>query len=166
MLLSRPAAPSRPLHVAAHPRPIRLLEVDEGVLAEILEDGCASVREREREREARSHRAARLSRQLPQFLSPPPPPPRSPHSVHIKATRAGPAVLCTATATYELKHVETTNKLLLVPEGEVRERGRERGGERFQNPGACPTHRARPPSPLSSCFRARRAPRLFTIREP
>ena len=41
------------------------------------------------------------------------------NSVHIKATRAGPAVLCTAAATYELKTVETTNALLLVPEGEV-----------------------------------------------
>jgi len=39
MLLSHPAAPSRPLHVAAHPRSIRLLEVDECVLTEILEDG-------------------------------------------------------------------------------------------------------------------------------
>ena len=123
-----------------------------------------SERERERERPARIGPRDSLDRSL--NSSRPPAHPRSPHSVHIKATRAGPAVLCTATATYELKHVETTNKLLLVPEGEVRERGRERGGERFQNPGACPTHRARPPSPLSSCFRARRAPRLFTIREP
>ncbi len=45
------------------------------------------------------------------------------HSVHIKATRSGPAVLCTADATYELKHVETTNALLLVPEGKVRRKG-------------------------------------------
>ena len=32
-------APSRPLCVAAHPRPIRLLEVEEGLLNEILEQG-------------------------------------------------------------------------------------------------------------------------------
>lgn len=50
-------------------------------------------------------------------------------SVHIKATRAGPAVLCTADATYELKTVETTNALLLVPEGEVREERKMAGGE-------------------------------------
>ena len=124
------------------------------------------VSERERERERGPLASGRATLSTAPSIPRPPAHARSPHSVHIKATRAGPAVLCTATATYELKHVETTNKLLLVPEGEVRERGRERGGERFQNPGACPTHRARPPSPLSSCFRARRAPRLFTIREP
>jgi len=58
-------------------------------------------------------------------------------SVHIKATRAGPAVLCTADATDELKTVETTNALLLVPEGEVsRHRVLKRKKKRIQRPGA------------------------------
>ena len=44
-------------------------------------------------------------------------------SVTIKAGPSGTAVLCTADATYDLKTVETSNSLLLVPEGEVRKGG-------------------------------------------
>lgn len=42
------------------------------------------------------------------------------HSVSIKGPLDGDAVLCTRDATFDLKTVETTNSLLLVPEGEVR----------------------------------------------
>lgn len=43
------------------------------------------------------------------------------NSVTIKGPLDGDAVLCTREATFDLKTVETTNSLLLVPEGEVRE---------------------------------------------
>ena len=42
------------------------------------------------------------------------------NSVSIKGPLDGDAVLCTREATFDLKTVETTNSLLLVPEGEVR----------------------------------------------
>lgn len=42
------------------------------------------------------------------------------YSVSIKGPLDGDAVLCTREATFDLKTVETTNSLLLVPDGEVR----------------------------------------------
>ena len=119
---------------------LRMLEVDDAVLDEIITRGChlptihlcSRLSDADTSRDAAPCRCASHLSTASDIDVPLPSPPQGAACCETLSHDGGPgracikgrpdeeAVLCTATATYDLKHVETTNALLLVTPQQVR----------------------------------------------
>ena len=98
----------------------RLLEVDEATLKEVLELGCAAAAPRSPVYIATNQQQQQQQQQLAPrgaWLTPCPM-----RRVVMKGQGHEELVMCTLNKTYALKHVETSNALLLLPPREVRRR--------------------------------------------
>lgn len=150
-----PGAPRTLAYGRAIRRDMRLLEVDEGVLGELLEGGCGRAGRgeagpafkpppqrqpppagpRARPGVAAAQLAGASDRQTrslgPPLLLPlerPPLPARPRRSLCLKGAPGEEAVLCTRDKTYAVKAVETTNLLLLVQQQPPQPQPQESGG--------------------------------------